>query len=48
MHKDLYESGCIWVKGGLGFLPQRILSLVDVISCILVHFWDGQLEKAST
>ena len=35
-------------NGGRGVLPQKILNLVDVISCILVPFWDGQLEKGST
>ena len=35
-------------EGGLEVLPQKILNLVDVISCILVHFWDGQLEKGNT
>ena len=36
------------VRGCLGVLPQKILNLVDVISCILVHFGDGQLEKGNT
>ena len=35
-------------EGGLEVLPKKILNLVDVISCFLVHFWDGQLEKGNT
>ena len=30
---------------GSGVLPQRIFNLVDVISCILVHFADGHYLK---
>ena len=35
----LYESGWKWGKGSLGVLIQKMLKLVDVISCILVPFW---------
>ena len=31
--------------GGSGVLPQKIFNLVDVISCILVHFADGHYLK---
>ena len=31
-----------------GVVPQKIMNLVDVFSCILMHFWDGQLEKGNT
>ena len=33
---------------GLLVLPQNIFNLVDVISCILVHLEDGQLEMGNT
>ena len=32
---------------GLGVLPQKSLNLVAVISCIMVHFWDGHYLKKS-
>ena len=34
--------------GRLGGRPQKFFNVIDVISCILVHFWDGQLEKGNT
>ena len=47
---QMRNFNCIKVgaNGGRGVLPQKILNLVDVISCILVPFWDGQLEKGNT
>ena len=34
-------------EGGSGGPPPEN-SECDVISCILMHFWDGQLEKGNT
>ena len=34
--------------GGAGGCPPEMLSLVDVISCILVNPGDGQLEMGNT
>ena len=46
---NLCKSGCKWGSGvGLGVLPQNILNLLDVISCILVYLEDGQMEMGST
>ena len=33
-------SGAV-IDGGFGGPPQKMLNLVDLISCLLVHFWDG-------
>ena len=54
MHKDsdppiCAKVGINWGVGmGLGVLPQNILNLVVLISCILVHLGDGQLEMGNT
>ena len=53
MHKDPPPTLYVWTwvqkgEGGSSVLPQKILNLVDVFSCILTHFWDGQLEKGNT
>ena len=41
-------SICVWgvvMEGGFGVVPHKRLNLVDVISCILVHFGDGHYLK---
>ena len=51
MHKDapiLFVTKWVqMVEGDLGVLPQKILNLVDVISCILVPFLGWQ-ERGNT